>query len=87
MHKTKQHRGKAKVGIRELRKNLSGYIKRAHDGQIIQVTSRNEVVAELRPTIPLFKQNRRKPGALKGRINISPDFDTLPVEMLEAFEG
>ena len=29
----------------------------------------------------------RTPGALKGRIRMAPDFDTLPEEMLAAMEG
>lgn len=72
--------------MRDLRSNLRGYIKRAHDGQIIEVTSRDEVVAELRPPFPTFKESRRKPGTLKGRIKIAADFDELPAEMIDSFE-
>lgn len=87
MHKTNKPRKTTKVGIRKLRNNLSGYVKRAHDGQVIQVTSRDEVVAELRPAFPMLKESRRKPGTLKGRIKIAPDFDTLPDELVDAFES
>ena len=87
MHKRKPQKRKTRVGIRDLRSNLSGYIKAAHDGQIIEVTSRDEVVAELRPAFPGFMESRRKPGALKGRIKIAADFDKLPAELVDAFEA
>ena len=86
VHKKKSPRGVTRVGIRDLRSNLSNYLRRAHDGQVIQVTSRDEVVAELHPAFPA-QDARRKPGTLKGKIRMAPDFDTLPEELIEAFEG
>jgi prevent-host-death family protein len=38
-----------KVGIRELKANLSRYVKAAHDGQLIVVTDRGVPVAVLAP--------------------------------------
>ena len=38
-----------KVGIRELKANLSRYVKAAHDGQLIVVTDRGVPVAVLTP--------------------------------------
>lgn len=41
------------VGIRELKNKLSAYIRRARAGEVVLVTDRGEVVAELRaPTVP-----------------------------------
>jgi prevent-host-death family protein len=37
------------VGIRELKNRLSRYIREVRSGQIVAVTDRGEVVAELRP--------------------------------------
>ena len=37
------------VGIRELKARLSSYVRRVRQGEVIQVTDRGEVVAELRP--------------------------------------
>src|SRR2546422_8762546 len=37
------------VGLRELKNRLSRYIRRARDGQLVIVTDRGQVVAELRP--------------------------------------
>ncbi len=78
---------KARIGIRDLRSNLSGFIKRAHEGQVIEVTSHNEVVAELHPAMRDVKEFRRKPGTLKGKIRIASDFDELPGELIDAFES
>lgn len=37
------------VGVRELRQNLSVYLRRVKNGETLQVTERGEPVAELRP--------------------------------------
>jgi antitoxin (DNA-binding transcriptional repressor) of toxin-antitoxin stability system len=37
------------VGIRELKTRLSSYVRRVGRGEVIRVTDRGEVVAELRP--------------------------------------
>lgn len=87
MHKPKPHPRKTRVGIRDLRSNLSRYIRRASNGQIIEVTSREEVVAELRPPVAAMKDARRKAGTLKGKIRIASDFDTTPAELLDSFEA
>jgi prevent-host-death family protein len=36
------------VGLRELKAKLSEYVRRARDGEVVLVTDRGEVVAELR---------------------------------------
>src|SRR2546428_8384457 len=37
------------LGLRELKNRLSQYIRRVRDGQLVIVTDRGQVVAELRP--------------------------------------
>jgi antitoxin (DNA-binding transcriptional repressor) of toxin-antitoxin stability system len=37
------------VGIRELKNRLSEYVRLVRGGEVVQVTDRGEVVAELRP--------------------------------------
>lgn len=66
------------VGVRELRGKLSDYLRRAAAGESFDVMVRGRKVAELRaPAQP--DANFRKPGALKGRVWISDDFnDPLP---------
>lgn len=39
----------ARVGVRELRQNLSVYLRRVKDGEALEVTERGETVAELVP--------------------------------------
>jgi prevent-host-death family protein len=39
----------ARVGVRELRQNLSVYLRRVKQGETLEVTERGEAVAELRP--------------------------------------
>ena len=40
------------VGVRELRQNLSVYLRRVEAGESLEVLSRGRVVAELRPASP-----------------------------------
>ena len=37
------------VSLRQLKNNLSEYVRRAANGELVQVTDRGKVVAELRP--------------------------------------
>ena len=75
-----------RIGVREFRGNLTGYLRRVRLGGSFLITSRDEVLAELRPP-PQAETPRRRPGALRGRIRMPPDFDTLPPEVLAAMEG
>ncbi|MCY7418330.1 MAG: type II toxin-antitoxin system prevent-host-death family antitoxin [Chloroflexi bacterium] len=42
----------ARVGIRELRQNLSVYLERVKDGETLDVTEHGHPVAQLRPLAP-----------------------------------
>ncbi len=53
------------VGIRELKSNLSSYIRRASAGEIIVVTDRGKVVAQLRAPGPLPDEGDLPPLLLK----------------------
>ena len=50
------------VGIRELKARLSSYVRRVRRGEVIRVTDRGEVVAELRPP----SAARKVPAELAG---------------------
>ena len=52
------------VGIRKLKSQLSDYVRRARNGERIQVTSHGEVVAELRPPEPVHDVDT-PPGLLE----------------------
>lgn len=48
------------VGVKELKNNLSAYLRMIHAGYVILVTDRNQVVAEMREPLaagPAFSQN------------------------------
>jgi antitoxin (DNA-binding transcriptional repressor) of toxin-antitoxin stability system len=75
-----------RVGVRELRANLSGLLRQARQGTSFLVMSRNEVIAEIRPPSGA-ERPRRVPGMLKGRIRMAADFDVLPDDVLSAMEG
>ena len=73
-----------RVGVRELRENLSGYLRQARQGASILVMSHDEVVAEIVPPSRADRP-RRQAGALKGKIRMAPDFDTWPEDVLATF--
>jgi prevent-host-death family protein len=75
-----------RVAVRELRANLSALLRRARQGTPVIVMSRGQVVAEIHPPAGQVRPQRRL-GALKGRIQMAPDFDELPPDMLDALEN
>ena len=75
-----------RVGVRELRANLSSLLRQARHGTSFLVLSHNEVVAEIRPPSKSVSP-RRRPGALEGKIHMADDFDALPSDVLDAMEG
>jgi prevent-host-death family protein len=81
-----QREKQVRVGVRELRANLSGLLRQARHGTSVLVMSRNEVIAEIRPPSSV-ERPRRISGMLKGKIRMAHDFDTLPEEVLSAIEG
>lgn len=70
------------VGVRELRGKLSDYLRRVAAGESFDVMLRGRKVAELRSPAPP-DGNLRKPGALRGQVWISDDFDA-PLPEIEA---
>lgn len=78
-------RREIRVGVRELRQNLTRYLRQAREGTPILVTSRDDVIAEIRPPSPAARSPRR-PGALRGQIRMAADFDSLPDGILNAIE-
>ena len=75
-----------RVGVRELRANLSGLLRQARQGTSFLVMSRNEVIAEIRPPSGA-ERPRRIAGMLKGKIRMAEDFDVLPDDVLSSMEG
>ena len=75
-----------RVGVREFRGNLTGFLREVRQGRSFLVTSHGEILAEIRPPQKTVRP-RRQPGALQGQIHMAPDFDVLPPEVLAAMEG
>lgn len=75
-----------RIGVRELRENLSGILRRVQRGSSVLITVRDEVIAELRPPTVLTRRPRT-PGALKGEIWMTPDFTTTPDDLIDVMEG
>ena len=69
--------------ISEAKSELSKLIELAQDGEEVVIAKAGKAVVRIvlytGPTEP------RKPGALRGKIRIAPDFDTLPADIEEAF--
>lgn len=75
-----------RVGVREFRGSLTGFLRQAREGQSFFVTSRDEVLAELRPP-PRALRTRRRPAALRGKLRMAPDFDVLLPDVLAIIVG
>lgn len=74
------------VGVRELRSNLSGFLRKARLGASFLVMSHDEVVAELKPPSTASRP-RRRPGALRGRLKIKAGFEETSDDLIAAMEG
>lgn len=75
----------AQVNIYEAKTQLSALVDRAAAGEEIVIAKAGRPLARL---VALAHDGKsRTPGALRGRIHISDDFDELPAEFMAAFEG
>jgi antitoxin (DNA-binding transcriptional repressor) of toxin-antitoxin stability system len=86
INKSLEATNEVRVGVRELRGKLTEYLRQASLGKSVLVTSHDTVIAEIRaPSVQT--QIPREPGALRGQIRMSDDFDAWPEDMLAAMEG
>ena len=74
------------VNLYEAKTRLSELVERVARGEEIVIAKAGVPRARL---VPLGRRlEPRRPGAWKGRVVISPDFDApLPGDLLDAFEG
>ena len=77
------------VNIHEAKTNLSSLVSQVEAGEEIVIARAGKPVARLVPVKPKGKKRPdRRPGFLKGKIWIGPDFDApLPDDILAAFRG
>lgn len=74
------------INIHKAKTNLSKLVDAVIHGNEFIIAKAGKPAAKLVP-IPSTK-HKRKPGALKGKIKISKDFNApLPNELLDLFEG
>lgn len=69
------------IGLREAKARLSELIDRVEHGETLTLTRHGKPVARI---VPIAE---RRPGLLRGRIGMAPDFDETPDWLVEAFEG
>jgi prevent-host-death family protein len=70
------------VTIHKAKTNLSRLIKEARSGEDIVIARRSEPMVRLTPISTV--RGKRKPGRLKGKIKIGPEFfEPLPPEELD----
>ena len=74
------------INIYEAKTNFSKLVELAEAGEEIIIGRNGRPVARLGP-IREERTGGVKFGALKGKIKMAPDFDTLPPDIQAAFEG
>jgi len=74
------------INIHQAKTHFSKLIDAAMKGEEVIIAKAGKPLAKLVPI--LLDKPQRKPGALKGKIRISKDFDApLPSDILDQFEG
>lgn len=69
--------------MHEAKTNFSKLVKQVEAGEEVVVARAGEPVAKI--VAYSVSKTPRKPGSMKGKIWIAPDFDELPPEIAEAF--
>ncbi len=74
------------VNIHQAKTNFSKLIDAVQHGEEIIIAKAGKPAAKLVPITEV--KHKRKPGALKGKIKITNDFNApLPDDILDGFEG
>ena len=75
------------VSIDEIKRDLSGYLRRVESGETLVIIQAGKPVAELKPVSPASRQLRPF-GLGAGDFVVPDDFDEpLPESVLHDFEG
>ncbi len=76
-----------KINIYEAKINLSKYLRKLRQGDLIVLCKRNVPIAEIR-LIEQPRHKKRPVGLAKGQFTIPPSFfEPLPGGLLDAFDG
>ncbi|HET9188718.1 MAG TPA: type II toxin-antitoxin system prevent-host-death family antitoxin [Acidothermaceae bacterium] len=73
------------VNVYDAKTNLSRLLDRVERGDEIVIARAGRPIARLVAFAPRSKP--RAPGAWRGKVRISADFDTMPEEVAAAFRG
>ena len=72
------------VNIHEAKTHLSRLLERVEEGEVVVIARAGKPIAKLTP----LTRKPRRPGGLKGKIRIHPDFDEpLPDTIAAGFRG
>lgn len=73
------------VNVHEAKSSLSQLLRRVAAGEEIIIGRNGDPVARLVP----YRESAhpRSPGRLRGLIELAPDFDATPEDLIDAFEG
>ncbi|HSF15084.1 MAG TPA: type II toxin-antitoxin system Phd/YefM family antitoxin [Vicinamibacteria bacterium] len=72
------------MNVHEAKTHLSKLLERVESGEEVVIARNGKAVAKLVP----YKAKRRRPGSMKGKIRLQPDFDApLPDEIASVFRG
>jgi len=73
-----------KVNMHEAKSKLSALVEEVLAGEEVIIAKAGKPLVRLVPFQEAKKQ--RKPGRLKGKIKLAPDFDETPEELIKSFE-
>ena len=73
------------VNMHEAKSTLSRLVEQALKGDEIVVSKAGQPLVRLVPVARTAKQ--RRPGRWKGKVWMARDFNSLPEDILDAFEG
>jgi len=71
------------IGVSDARARFAELLDRARLGETISITRRGEEIARL---VPGRAAAGRRPGRMKGRIWMAPDFDATSIDVQESIE-
>jgi prevent-host-death family protein len=73
------------INVYEAKTHLSRLLDRVEAGEEIVISRAGRPVARL---VPYQRNGRtRQPGAWRGKVHLTEDFDVLPEEVIAAFHG
>ena len=67
------------VNIRQAKRNLSNLIRKAIEGETVVIVSESGTMVQLVPVRRTTQKRSRKPGSMKGTLQVGPEFfEPLP---------